>query len=148
MPTAASTASSTLPIGSALPVGSALCSIVKRRGFGGVAGYEANAFQHRAHFGQRGQGATRSLRKLEALLLPEQPVNKAIQLLAPDQQDAWRGPPCRRLAERARKTRVDVRLVVFPELQHVFHFSAGHAPEADEAIRKLAEWVRPKLGFA
>ena len=54
----------------------------------------------------------------------------------------------RRLAERARNAGVDVRLGVFPELQHVFHFSAGHAPEADEAIRKLAEWVRPKLGLA
>jgi acetyl esterase/lipase len=54
----------------------------------------------------------------------------------------------RRLAEHARKAGVDVRLDVFPEMQHVFHFSAGHAPEADDAIRKLAEWVRPKLGLA
>ncbi len=54
----------------------------------------------------------------------------------------------RRLAERARKAGVDVRLEVFPGMQHVFQFSAGHAPEADEAIRKLAEWVRPKLGLA
>jgi acetyl esterase/lipase len=54
----------------------------------------------------------------------------------------------RRLAECARKAGVDVRLDEFPEMQHVFHFSAGHAPEADEAIRKLAEWVRPKLGLA
>lgn len=53
----------------------------------------------------------------------------------------------RRLAERARKAGVDVRLDVVPEMQHVFHFSAGHAPEADEAIRKLAEWVRPRLGL-
>jgi epsilon-lactone hydrolase len=54
----------------------------------------------------------------------------------------------RRLAECARKVGVDVRLDVFPEMQHVFHFSAGHAPEADDAILKLAEWVRPKLGLA
>jgi epsilon-lactone hydrolase len=54
----------------------------------------------------------------------------------------------RRLAERARKAGVDVRLDVFPEMQHVLHFAAGHAPEADDAIRKLAEWVRPKLGLA
>jgi len=53
----------------------------------------------------------------------------------------------RRLAECARKAGVDVRLDVFPEMQHVFHFSAGYAPEADDAIRKLAEWVRPKLGL-
>jgi epsilon-lactone hydrolase len=54
----------------------------------------------------------------------------------------------RRLAECARKAGVDVRLDEFPEMQHVFHFSAGHAPEADDAIRKLAEWARPKLGLA
>lgn len=52
-----------------------------------------------------------------------------------------------RLAERAREAGVDVRLDVFPQLQHVFHFSAGRAPEADAAIRKLTEWVRPKLGL-
>ena len=54
----------------------------------------------------------------------------------------------RRLAESARKAGVDVRLDVFPEMQHAFHLSAGHAPKADDAIRKLAEWVRPKLGLA
>jgi acetyl esterase/lipase len=52
-----------------------------------------------------------------------------------------------RLAERARSAGVDVRLDVFPELQHVFHFSAGRAAEADDAIRRLADWVRPKLGI-
>jgi len=30
----------------------------------------------------------------------------------------------------------------------VFHLLAGVAPEADEAIRQLAAWVRPKLGMA
>jgi epsilon-lactone hydrolase len=54
----------------------------------------------------------------------------------------------RRLAERARDAGVDVRLDVFPEQQHTFHMSAGHAPEADDAIRRLAEWARPKLGLA
>ena len=54
----------------------------------------------------------------------------------------------RRLAERVRQAGGDVRLDVFPEMQHVFQYSAGHAPEADDAIRKLAEWVRPKLGLA
>lgn len=54
----------------------------------------------------------------------------------------------RRLADRARKAGVDVRLDAVPEMQHVFHFAAGHAPEADDAIRRLAEWVRPKLGLA
>jgi epsilon-lactone hydrolase len=54
----------------------------------------------------------------------------------------------RRLREHAKKAGVDVKLDEFPEMQHVFHFAAGHAPEADDAIRKLAEWVRPKLGLA
>jgi epsilon-lactone hydrolase len=53
----------------------------------------------------------------------------------------------RRLAERARNSGVDVTLEVFPEMQHVFHFAAGYAPEADDAIQKLARWVRPKLGL-
>jgi len=29
----------------------------------------------------------------------------------------------------------------------VFQFLAGVAPEADDAIGKLAAWVRPKLGL-
>ena len=54
----------------------------------------------------------------------------------------------RRLAARVRQAGGEVRLDVFPEMQHVFQYAAGHAPEADDAIRKLAEWVRPKLGLA
>jgi epsilon-lactone hydrolase len=53
----------------------------------------------------------------------------------------------RRLAERAQAAGVEVALEVFPEMQHVFHFAAGSAPEADDAIQKLARWVRPKLGL-
>jgi epsilon-lactone hydrolase len=53
----------------------------------------------------------------------------------------------RRLAERARQAGVEVRLDVFPEMQHVFQFAAGHLPAADDAIRRLAQWVRPKLGL-
>jgi acetyl esterase/lipase len=53
----------------------------------------------------------------------------------------------RALAGLARKSGVDVTLEVVPEMQHVFQFLAGTAPEADAAIRRLADWVRPKLGF-
>jgi acetyl esterase/lipase len=49
----------------------------------------------------------------------------------------------RQLDENARKAGVDVRLDVFPEQQHTFQMAAGRAPEADDAIRRLAEWVRP-----
>jgi epsilon-lactone hydrolase len=53
----------------------------------------------------------------------------------------------RRLAERARKAGVDVRLDVFPGMQHTFQMCVGRAPEADDAIRRLAEWARPRLGL-
>lgn len=52
-----------------------------------------------------------------------------------------------RLAERVKKAGVDVTIDVFPGMQHVFHFLAGVAPEADDAIKKLAHWARPKLAF-
>jgi monoterpene epsilon-lactone hydrolase len=52
------------------------------------------------------------------------------------------------LAEAVRKADGEVKLDVFPEMQHVFHFLAGVAPEADDAIRRQAAWVRPKLGLA
>lgn len=53
----------------------------------------------------------------------------------------------RRIAERAREAGVDVTLDEYDDMQHVFHFLAGTAPEADEAIDKLARWVKPKLGL-
>ena len=52
----------------------------------------------------------------------------------------------RRLAENARDAGVEVRLDIFPEQQHTFQMAAGRAPEADDAISRMAEWVRPKLG--
>jgi monoterpene epsilon-lactone hydrolase len=52
----------------------------------------------------------------------------------------------RRLAEHAEKAGVEVRLDIFPEMQHTFQMMAGRAPEADDAIRRLAAWVQPKLG--
>ncbi|MCB1749294.1 MAG: alpha/beta hydrolase [Gammaproteobacteria bacterium] len=50
-----------------------------------------------------------------------------------------------RFAEKAKAAGIDVKLDVFPEMQHVFHFLAGRAPEADDAIRRMAAWVKPKL---
>ena len=52
------------------------------------------------------------------------------------------------LDENARKAGVDVRLDVFPHQLHTFQMAAGYSPESDDAIRRLAEWVRPKLGLA
>jgi acetyl esterase/lipase len=53
----------------------------------------------------------------------------------------------RMLDEHARKAGVDVRLDVFPGMLHTFQMAAGRVPEADEAIRELADWVRPRLGL-
>jgi epsilon-lactone hydrolase len=53
----------------------------------------------------------------------------------------------RGLEERARKDGVDVQLDVFPGMLHTFQMAAGRAPEADDAIRRLAGWVRPRLGL-
>ena len=53
----------------------------------------------------------------------------------------------RQLDELARKAGVEVRLDVFPDMLHTFQMAAGRAPEADEAIRRMATWVRPRLGL-
>ena len=50
----------------------------------------------------------------------------------------------RLLDEHARKAGVDVRLDVFPGMLHTFQMAAGRAPEADDAIRRMADWVRPE----
>ena len=47
-----------------------------------------------------------------------------------------------RLVEAARAVGVSVRYDVWPEQQHVFQFLAGVAPEADDAVAKLAAWFR------
>lgn len=52
-----------------------------------------------------------------------------------------------RFAAKAQAAGVDCTVEVYPAMQHVFHFLAGRAPEADEAIASLAAWVRPKLGL-
>jgi acetyl esterase/lipase len=52
-----------------------------------------------------------------------------------------------RIAERARAAGVEVKLDVFPEMQHVFQNSAGNVPEADDAVARIGEWLRPKLGL-
>ena len=53
----------------------------------------------------------------------------------------------RALADALEKAGADVKMEIFPEMQHIFNFLAGTAPEADDAIRKYAKWVRPKLGL-
>ncbi|MEV4757737.1 alpha/beta hydrolase [Micromonospora sp. NPDC049559] len=52
------------------------------------------------------------------------------------------------LDENARAAGVDSRVEVFPGQLHTFQMAAGNVPESDEAIRKLAAWVRPRLGLS
>lgn len=47
-----------------------------------------------------------------------------------------------RIAERAKAAGVDVTLAVADGMQHVYPILAGNAPEADEEIRKIADWYR------
>jgi monoterpene epsilon-lactone hydrolase len=54
----------------------------------------------------------------------------------------------RRVEERARAHGVDVRLDVFPEMQHVFQMAAGNMPEADDAVARIGAFLRPRLGLA
>jgi acetyl esterase/lipase len=51
----------------------------------------------------------------------------------------------RKLDQHARSGGVDTRLDVFPQMLHTFQMAAGRAPEADDAIRRIADWVRPRL---
>jgi epsilon-lactone hydrolase len=53
----------------------------------------------------------------------------------------------RELADRLRAAGVETRFEVFEEQQHTFQMAAGKAPEANDAIRKLAAWARPQLGL-
>ena len=53
----------------------------------------------------------------------------------------------RLLYEHAAKAGVDARLDIVPDMLHTFQMAAGRAPEADDAIRELAGWVRPRLGL-
>ena len=51
-----------------------------------------------------------------------------------------------RLAERAEAAGVDVTLEVWPEMIHVWHFFAAMLPEGQQAIDRIGEWVRQRLG--
>ena len=39
-------------------------------------------------------------------------------------------------------------LEVWPEMVHVWHGSAGYVPESDEAIARIGEYLRPRLGLS
>lgn len=50
-----------------------------------------------------------------------------------------------RLADRAREAGVEVKLEVAPEMQHVYHFMVGRAPEANKTISDVGNWLRERL---
>ena len=54
----------------------------------------------------------------------------------------------RGVVKRAQEDGVEVKFDIYPEMQHVFHFLVGNAPEGDQAVQDMADWVRPKLGLA
>lgn len=51
-----------------------------------------------------------------------------------------------RLADRAKRAGTDVTLEVAPEMQHVYQFMAGTAPEADKTITDVGNWFKKKFG--
>jgi acetyl esterase/lipase len=51
----------------------------------------------------------------------------------------------RTFAARAKAAGVSTRLEIYPDQLHTFQMMAGRAPEADQAIQDLANWVRPIL---
>jgi hypothetical protein len=53
----------------------------------------------------------------------------------------------RKLADLACNSGVDVTLEIVPEMQHVFQFLAGTAPEADARSGALPTGSNPKLGL-
>lgn len=53
----------------------------------------------------------------------------------------------RMFEKRAAGAGVQTRLDVFPEQLHTFQIAAGRAPEADDALDRLADWVRPRIGL-
>ncbi len=51
-----------------------------------------------------------------------------------------------RLATRAAHAGVDVRLDVFPEMQHVFQTGVGQVPEADDAVARIGAYLSTRWG--
>jgi len=54
----------------------------------------------------------------------------------------------RRFAARARAAGVDVELEIIPEMQHVFHFLAGNAIEADTSIARIGRFIDERVAAA
>jgi acetyl esterase/lipase len=51
-----------------------------------------------------------------------------------------------RLADRAKAAGVEIQLEVWPEMWHVWHGWAASLPEAQEALHRIGDFVRSRLG--
>ena len=51
-----------------------------------------------------------------------------------------------RLAAKITAAGGEAELEIWPEMVHVWHGSAGFVPESDQAIARIGEWLKPKLG--
>lgn len=51
------------------------------------------------------------------------------------------------VAEKARRDGAQAHVDVFPELQHIFQVAVGTAPESDDAMRRIAAFLRPLFGL-
>jgi epsilon-lactone hydrolase len=52
----------------------------------------------------------------------------------------------RLFADRARQAGAGVRVELFPRQQRTLQVAVGRSKDADEAMRRLADLARPKLG--
>ena len=52
-----------------------------------------------------------------------------------------------RIADRARRAAIDVRLDLFPEMLHAHQIWAGNMPEADDAVARIGDYVRQRLAL-
>ena len=53
-----------------------------------------------------------------------------------------------RIAANGEAAGNEVKLDIFPEMQHVFQLGVGNVPEATDAVQKAAAWLKPKLGLS
>ena len=52
-----------------------------------------------------------------------------------------------RVADKAMAAGLDVKLDIFPGMQHVFQAAAGNLAEATEALQRIGNYLRPHLGL-
>lgn len=52
-----------------------------------------------------------------------------------------------RMAKLAADQGAEAVFKMVPEMQHIFIMMAGNAPQADDTLADVANWVRPKLGL-